>query len=150
MLRLFQRRPSPTEAAHFDIAHDGEVYRIALRRVATSRRFTLRVRAATRDALLTMPARSSLRSAREFAERHAAWIGTRLSRLPRPIAFEPRAVTPLRGVDHVIAHRPGARGVVWLEAGARGPLICVAGEEVLARFALEEIRDAPHYVAGHR
>jgi predicted metal-dependent hydrolase len=127
MLRLFQRQ-APESTAHFDIAHDGEVYRVALKRVATSRRFTLRVRTATRDVLLTIPSRSSLKAAREFAERHAAWIGTRLARLPQPVAFEPRAVTPLRGVAHRIVHRPGERGVVWLESSERGPLICVAGE----------------------
>ena len=114
MLRLFQRH-APEQAAHFDIAHDGETYRVALKRVATSRRFTLRVRTATRDVVLTMPTRSSLKAAREFAERHAAWIGTRLARLPAPVAFEPRAVMPLRGVDHRIVHRPGERGGVWLE-----------------------------------
>ena len=75
-----------------------------------------------------MPSRTSLKAAREFAERHAAWIGTRLARLPAPVAFEPRAVTPLRGVDHRIVHRPGERGVVWIESSERGPLICVSGE----------------------
>ena len=33
MLRLFQRQ-APESAAHFDIAHDGEIYRVALKRVA--------------------------------------------------------------------------------------------------------------------
>jgi predicted metal-dependent hydrolase len=127
MLRLFQRH-APEQAAHFDIAHDGETYRVALKRIATSRRFTLRVRTATRDVVLTMPSRSSLKAAREFAERHAAWIGTRLARLPAPVAFEPRAVTPLRGVDHRIVHRPGERGGVWVESSERGLLICVSGE----------------------
>ena len=89
MLRLFQRQ-APDQAAHIEIAHDGEVYRIALKRVATSRRFTLRVRTATRDALLTMPSRSSLKAAREFAERHAAWIGARLARLTLPVGLETR------------------------------------------------------------
>jgi len=125
LLRLFDRPPEP---AHFDVAHNGEVYRVALNRSPRSRRFTLRVRAATRDALLTMPARASLKAAREFAERHSAWIGVRLARLPRPVAFVPSAKAPLRGVDHRIVHRPGARGVVWLEAGDGEPLICVAGE----------------------
>ena len=124
MLSLFDRRP-PSE---IEISHDGEVYRVALKRVATSRRYTLRVRAALRDVVLTMPARGTLKAAREFAERHAAWIGVRLARLPKPVAFLPGEVAPLRGVDHRIAHRPQARGVVWIEAGAEGPLICVAGE----------------------
>ena len=128
MLRLFERRTPGAQVGHIEVANGGETFRVALKRVSTSRRFTLRVRAATRDVLLTMPARSSLQSAREFAERHAAWIGARLARLPRPVEFAPGAVTPLRGLDHTIVHRPGERGVVWLEASERGPLICVSGE----------------------
>ena len=127
MLPLFERRTPAAPVALIEVAHAGEVFCVALKRLSTSRRFTLRVRAATRDVLLTMPSRSSLRSAREFAERHAAWIGARLARLPRPVAFEPSAVTPLRGVNHTIVHRPDERGVVWTERGARGPLICVTG-----------------------
>src|ERR1700689_5511125 len=150
MLRLFQRH-APVEAAHFDVAHDGEPYRVALKRVATSRRFTLRVRTATRDVVLTMPARSSLKSAREFAERHAAWIGERLARLPRPVTFEPRSAAPLRGIDHRIVHRPGARGVVWVERDETGPTICVAGDlahvarrvaDFLKREALRDLEAA--------
>ena len=125
MLRLFERAPEP---AHLDVAHSGEVYRIAIRRSAQSRRFTLRVRAASRDVLLTMPERASLKAAREFAERHSAWIGVRLARLPRPVLFEPGETAPLRGVDHAIVHRPGARGVAWVEQGAEATLLCVAGE----------------------
>ena len=148
LLRLFDRSPEP---AHLDVAHDGEIYRIAINRSTRSRRFTLRVRSASRDVLLTMPARASLKSAREFAERHAAWIGVRLKRLPRPVAFEHLAKTPLRGVDHTIVHRPGARGVVWIEAGERGPLLCVAGErphvarrvgDFLKREAVKDIEAA--------
>jgi predicted metal-dependent hydrolase len=120
MLSLFDRSP----VSEIEVAHAGETYRIALRRVATSRRYTLRVRAASRDCLLTMPARGTLKAAREFAERHAAWIGVRLARLPKPVAFQPGEIVPLRGVDRRIVHRPNMRGVVWLEAGT----LCVAGD----------------------
>ena len=152
LLRLFDRPPEP---AHFDVAHDGEVYRIALNRSSRSRRFTLRVRTATRDVLLTMPARASLKAAREFAERHSAWIGVRLKRLPRPVAFEPSAKAPLRGVEHRIVHRPGARGIVWVESGDGEPRLCVAGErphvarrvtDFLKREAMKDIEAA---VARH-
>ncbi len=155
MLRLFQRRPSVAPIAHIEVAHAGEVFRVALKRLSTSQRFTLRVRAATRDVLLTMPSRSSLRSAREFAERHAAWIGARLARLPRPVAFAPSAALPFRGVSHTIVHRPGERGVVWTEVGARGPLICVSGEKPhiarrVADFLKREARkDIEAAVARH-
>src|SRR6202789_1374857 len=100
MLRLFERRTAGAPIAHIEGSNGGETFRGAFKRVSTSRRFTLRVRAATRDVLLTMPARSSLQSAREFAERHAAWSGVRLARLPSPVEFAPGAVTPLRGLDH--------------------------------------------------
>jgi hypothetical protein len=155
MLRLFERRPPAAPHAQIEVAHAGEVYRVALKRLSTSRRFTLRVRAATRDVVLTMPSHSSLKSAREFAERHAGWIGARLARLPRPIAFAPSAVTPLRGVDHVIVHRPGERGVAWTEIGPQGPMICVAGERPhiarrVADFLKREARkDLEAAVARH-
>jgi predicted metal-dependent hydrolase len=128
MLRLFQSRTPSAPIAHLDISHGGATYRVALKRLSSARRFTLRVRGPTRDVVLTMPSRSSLKSAREFAERHAEWIGTRLARLPKPVTFNPNSTAPLRGVDHRIVHRPGVRGVVWIEEGASGPLICVAGE----------------------
>ena len=152
LLRLFDRGPEP---AHLDVAHGGEVYRIAIARSTRSRRFTLRVRTASRDVLLTMPARAPLKAAREFAERHSAWIGVRLARLPRPVAFEPQAKAPLRGVDHTIVHRPGARGVVWVEPGEHGPLLCVAGERphVPRRVAdflkREAVKDIEAAVARH-
>jgi predicted metal-dependent hydrolase len=128
MLRLFQRRSPAPAIAEIEVAHAGEVYRVALKRLASARRFTLRVRAASRDVLLTMPSRSSLKSAREFAEGNAGWIGARLAKLPQPVAFVAGSVTPLRGLDHRIVHRPGERGVVWTEASRAGPIICVSGE----------------------
>ena len=138
MLRLFQRKPAPAPPAVLNVAHDGRLYRVALKRMANSRRFTLRVRAATRDVVLTMPARGSLKSAREFAERHAAWIGVRLARLPQPVAFVSGARIPLRGVEHLIAHRPQARGVVWTEAEFEPPMLCVAGELAFVARRIED------------
>src|SRR5271168_2588907 len=128
MLSLFERKAPSPSISEIEVSHGGEVHRVALKRMATSRRYTLRVRAASRDVLLTMPARGTLKAAREFAERHGAWIGARLARLPKPVAFAPGATAPLRGQEHLIVHRPGARGVVWVETGADGPLICVAGD----------------------
>jgi predicted metal-dependent hydrolase len=61
----------------------------------------------------------------------------------------------LRGVDHRIVHRPHARGVVWVEQGEDGPLICVAGERPhvprrVADFLKREARrDIEAAVARH-
>ncbi len=130
-----------SDVSFFDVVHAGETHRVQVKRVATARRFTLRVRAATRDAVLTMPPRGSLPRARLFVERHAAWIGARLARLPIPTPFGPGATIPLRGVPHEIVHRPGARGTVWIEAaGSPGdrPRLCVSGE---APFVARRVQD---------
>lgn len=124
--------PRLSSAAYIEVSHAGETYRINLRRIASARRFTLRVRAATQDVVLTMPARGSLREAKTFAYRHAGWIGAKLSRLPEKIPFTPGAVVPLRGILHEISHSTAKRAGVWIESGAEDagivPLLCVAAE----------------------
>ncbi len=131
-----------TDISFFDVRHAGETHRVQIKRIATARRFTLRVRAATRDAILTMPPRGSLPRAKLFVDRHAAWIGARLARLPVPTPFGPGALLPLRGVTHEIVHRPAARGTVWIELGdetlATPPRLCVSGE---APFVARRVQD---------
>jgi predicted metal-dependent hydrolase len=127
---LFRRPPDPQL---IEISFDGEVYPVQLRRHAQARRYTLRIQAATRTVLLTMPMRGSLREAKAFAERNGGWIAARLKRLPQAIAFADGLTLPLRDVPHRITHRPG-RGTVWIETSDDMPLLCVAGEcEHLAR-----------------
>ncbi len=126
--------PRRGEASFLDVSHCGETYRVALKRTAAARRFTLRVRAPAGDIVLTMPARASLGDARSFAERHAAWIGARLRRLPRRVRLEPGELVPLRGVLHRITPRRAARGTVWVEppsqadGDAAPPLLYVNAE----------------------
>jgi len=134
MLGFTQRHaPRISEVSFIDVSHAGSTYRVLLKRVATARRFTLRVRAATHDVILTMPPRSSLSGAKSFAERHAAWIGARLDRLPAPKHFGAGEIVPLRGILHKIVHRPAERGTVWIEPPAKSatdnmPLLCVSGD----------------------
>jgi predicted metal-dependent hydrolase len=126
--------PRTSQIAYLDVSHAGETYRVALKRIASARRFTLRVRAATRDVVLTMPPRGSIAGARTFIERHAAWIGVRLQRLPAPMPFGGGEIVPIRGVNHRIVERPRQRGNVWIEpvdkamADTTLPLLCVSGE----------------------
>ena len=130
MLRLFERRTSPGPVAHIDVAHAGEAFRVALKRVATSQRFTLQ--GARREPRRAVDhARAQARCAPRANSPNGTPPGSaRGSRGCRsPVAFAAAAVTPLRGVDHTIVHRPGERGVVWTETGPAGPIICVAGEK---------------------
>jgi predicted metal-dependent hydrolase len=123
---LLYRRP--TEPQAIEVVCDGAVHLVRLRRHRQARRYTLRVVAVTREAVLTMPPRGSFRAACEFAEKHGAWIAARLDRLPRAAPFEHGVEIPLRGVVHAIAHRRSARGTVWTETDRDGRrLLCVAG-----------------------
>src|SRR5512139_245274 len=115
MLRLLRDAADQTASSLITLEHAGETIVVALRRATTARRFTLRVRFAARDAVLTMPQRASLRDAHAFAERHAAWIAARLNRLPATIPFAHGSIVPLRGVDHSLIHAPERRGTVWTE-----------------------------------
>ena len=126
---LFRR---PVDPQLIEIAFDGAIYPIQLRRHAQTRRYTLRVQAANRAVVLTMPLRGCVKEARSFAERNGGWIAARLKRLPQAIPFADGLELPLRGVPHRIAHR-ATRGTVWIEAG-EPPLLCAAGDRAhLAR-----------------
>jgi predicted metal-dependent hydrolase len=130
--RLYRR---PSEVSTIDVEFDRIVYPVRLRRHRQARRYTLRIQAASRDVVLTMPLRGSVTDAKSFAQKNGAWIATRLRRLPQATPFAPGATLPLRGVPHRIEHRPLARGAVWTEAGEDGTLmLCVAGDRAhLAR-----------------
>ena len=123
---LFRRPPEPPT---IEIAVDQTIHSVRLRRHPQARRYTLRIQTATREIVLTMPPRGSLKEARAFAEKHGGWIAARLGRLPPAVRFAHGTVIPIRGLDHRIEHRRGARGTVWSELGADGArLLCVAGE----------------------
>jgi len=118
-----------TEPQLIEIAFDTAIYPVRLRRHRQARRYTLRIQAATREVVLTMPPRGSVREARAFAEKHGGWIAARLGRLPQAVPLAHGRVVPIRGLEHRIAHRHGARGTVWTELDPDGTrVVCVAGE----------------------
>jgi len=130
LLRLTRRLivDEPAPAYEIFIAHEAETFRIAVRRSAQARRYTLRLRPSRQDLVLTMPQRGSLRSAQEFAERHRGWIAEKMARLPQTIPFADGAIVPLRGLDHRIVHQPQPRGLVRVCAEAGGFELHVFGE----------------------
>ncbi len=160
MLRFLGGAPKKA-VSEIQIAHRGATFRIALKRVATARRLTLRVRAATRDIVLTMPLRAGLRQAQEFAQNHADWIAQRLERLPQRLPFEPGASIFLRDVEHVLRHDTSRReagerrGAVWLEQKDGIPALCAGGDpahferRILDFLRREARRDLEQAVRRH-
>lgn len=126
---LGERLSAPAEPASLTVETKAGPVEIALRRSPQARRLTLRLKPGTGAVTMTLPARTSLALARDFAERHRGWIETRLAARPQSIAFVDGAVVPVRGVEHVIRHR-GGRGLLRVEPGLRGqpPVISVPGE----------------------
>jgi predicted metal-dependent hydrolase len=154
---LLYRRPN--EPGRIEIAFDGAVLPIRIRRHRQARRYTLRIQAPTREVVLTIPPRGTLKEARAFAEKHCAWIAVRLGRLPQAAPFADGVLLPLRGELHRITERQGARGTVWTESDGTGrQLLCVAGQtrhlnrrlaDFLQREARRDLEAASRRFAGH-
>ena len=124
---LLYRRP--TEPSALQVIFDKSVFLVRLRRHRQARRYTLRIDAPSREVVLTMPPRGSVREARDFAQQHGGWIAARLKRLPEAAPFVHGVEVPLRGIPHRIVHRRGVRGTVWTEVDHNGDrIMCVAGE----------------------
>lgn len=125
--RVFGRKPAEPDATSFDIEHEGITHQVRLKRVATARRYTLRVRMARGDVVLTMPLRGSTKAAHDFARRHAAWVARRMGQMHQPVAFVPGALVPFAGVLHRLTASPGLRRRAWIEGGDAEPRLCVSG-----------------------
>ena len=124
---LLYRRP--TEPQAIQVVFDKHIYLVRVRRHRQARRYTLRIQAATREVVLTMPPRGCLKEAKEFAQLHGGWIASRLHHLPKAEPFAHGTLVPLRGQPHRIVHRKGTRGTVWIEIAEDGERkLCVAGD----------------------
>lgn len=151
------KKPAEAEPGQFRLRLSAGEAVVQLRRNPRARRYTLRVRAASRDVVLTIPARGTLNEALDFARRHAGWVELRLARLPENVAFAPGAMLPLRGTPHRIVHRPQARGTVWAGSEQGEAVLFVAGEaahvarrvaDFLRREARRDLVEAAHRHAG--
>lgn len=76
-----------------------------------ARRMALRLDPKSRQMLLVVPQRASLRAAFRFAEENQEWIREKLRTLPRPIAFKDGAILPVFGKDRriVVLYNPALR-----------------------------------------
>jgi len=123
---LFLRRPADPDT--IEVVFEQEVYSVRLRRHPQARRYTLRILVSTREAVITIPRRGSLKGAKTFAEKNGGWIAARLGRLPASVPFADGVIVPFRGAPHRIVHRCGERGTVWTESDEQNnALLCVAG-----------------------
>ena len=124
---LFRRVPA--DPPHLKVFHEGQAFKVALKRRPTAKRITLRVSNATGEVVLTIPERTDIGLAQKFADSHGQWIATRLAKVPERVLFQPGAMVPLRGVPHRIVHWSSIRGTTQATRDSDGqPIIAVAGE----------------------
>lgn len=134
---LFRRVPA--DPPHLKVFHEGQTFKVALKRRPTAKRITLRVSNATGEVVLSIPERTDVGLAQKFADSHSQWIATRLAKVPERVLFEPGALVPFRGVPHRIVHWSSVRGVTQATRGSAGePIIAVAGE---AAHVARRVRD---------
>lgn len=155
-MRPIPRPLAPPPPRVLTVTHGGVAHRVRVKRVATARRFTLRVRSADGEAVLTLPPRASLKSAQAFAERQAAWLGARLDALPERVPFRPGTLLPLRGAEHRIVLDASSLRRVQPGLGPDGePLLRLSPRApdpdaaVLAFLMAEARRDLGAAVARH-
>jgi len=147
MIPFLSRTPKTPPPTHLDIPHGEHIFRVALKRSATARRYTLRASVVKREITLTMPLKGSLAQATDFALRHGGWIAERHKKFVTPILCQPGSIIPLRGEPQLVEHRPQARGTVWIEVNDKGEhLIIVAGK---AEYTLRRIKDFLKKQAHH-
>jgi len=140
-MSFFSRRPSLLRMDHFDLVTDAGSIAVMVRRNRRARNYTLRVKEAAGTPVLTMPEHGSLREARTFLDRNADWLTRQLEKAPAPRPISDGAAIPLRGVPHLIRHRPGTRGTVSLGVEDDLPALNVAGAaEHLRRRVLDYLR----------
>lgn len=117
-------RPAPPLPSSIELI-DGR--QVPLRVVVNprARRISLRLDAATREAVAVAPSQRLAPKAAAFAIDRAGWIAQHLAALPRTIPFQPGAVVPLRGVPHRLVMATG-RAPPRIESGPEPAIVLAA------------------------
>jgi predicted metal-dependent hydrolase len=138
---LFRRVPA--DPLHLKVFHEGQAFKVALKRRPTAKRITLRVSNATGEVVLTIPERTDIGLAQKFADSHSQWIATRLAKVPERVLFQPGALVPLRGVPHRIVHWSSVRGTTQATRDSEGqPIIAVTGEAAHVARRVQDFLEA--------
>ncbi len=130
--RARQARALPRTVASVALA--GRAVPLSVRRSRRARHLSLRLDPDGDAVELILPRGVPLEEGMRFVEEKSGWILTRLATRPPRVPFAPGAAIPYLGVDHVICHRPEARGGVWRE----GNTLAVSGR---AEFLARRLRD---------
>lgn len=102
---------------------------IKFRRNKRARRLTLRVSAANRSAILTVPQSCSDTETLSFLEGHRSWLHQQFEKIPEAVPFAQGTHIPLRGTPHelIYAGKSRGKGVVWTTDEGATPQLHITG-----------------------
>ncbi|KZL19485.1 hypothetical protein PsAD2_01763 [Pseudovibrio axinellae] len=101
------------EFIEVDLGHRQQ--RIRLKRNLRAKRYILRMPPGDPTPIITVPARGTLKTALDFASRHAGWLTEKLNSRPASIKFEENARIPVRGVLHTLRASGKLRGLAQVD-----------------------------------
>lgn len=141
---MFRRNPPAPVPDVVAVDRDLE---LAVRINRRARRISLKVDPAFERAVLVLPSPRALADGLRFAESRSPWLRDELAKLKPRVRFADGVAVPFRGIPHVVRHRPGMRGGVWLEDAE----IHVAGQaEHLPRRLADWLKAEAHQVLSRR
>lgn len=123
MIALLQKK-WPT---HAEVRIDGRLVSVAVKVSARAHSYRLSLPHAG-GPVLTVPKYGRWPEALAFLNRQLAWLGARLQRSVKPVAFVDGAMIPLRGVEHRIVPTGKIRGTVAVRRAAGERSLLVPGE----------------------
>ncbi len=94
----------------------GEEVPLTVRLSARAKRMKVRVEA-TRSLTLILPSGVQPAEGIAFLRQEQDWLLDKLGAVASPVLFEPGAILPIFGTDHVIIHTPEKRGTVARQDG---------------------------------
>lgn len=124
----FFRKAALPDKLHIDL--EGQQLEIQLRRNQRAKRYILRLPPGETTPVITVPARGTLKTAQDFADRHAGWLKQRLSARPDTVPFVEGQLIPIRGVMHELRPLGKLRGIAQQTRDPQTdePLLLLPGE----------------------
>lgn len=153
LFSLQSRRTKPSDAPLTIDGPQGPMV-VDVRRHARARRMILRISKSNQHAIVTVPKGLRRAAIQEFVASRADWIAERLQDAAPIVEARDGAIIPVRGVDHILQHRPDTRGAARLSGQSPATIIIPGPEESLDRKAKDWLkrearRDFDQAVAIH-
>lgn len=117
-LRRTPKQPEPQARVRRTVDLDGRALPLAIRRLRTARRMTLRLAPDGSEARITLPPWGRVGEAIAFAQDRRDWLAAQLAALPAPHLVEPGGALPYRGERLTIEWRDDAPRKPVLDDGA--------------------------------